>query len=403
MSGFRVSLVAATSMIVSVIAVSLVGGGGGVATAAPFAGGSITSVCTGNFSGPNHDTYILTRDCGPTTAPITVPGGITAVDGGGFTVSATDPTGGFFNGAVLTNAAAGQAMAITNLVITGTFGFDRFNGVTGISFNDASGTVNHAQVLGITRHNGCVGCSGSTAISALGVSGPRTVTITSTTVNGYDGQGLDASGSMTMKVSTSVIGPPDNLGIPVFGVAYDSLRSGSAGGSLSDSTVNVGVNDGDSTGVRLSAAKDVTISQDTIEGTNINSGIDVFNGSTGVVISHNQIVQSLPASQGVGVVVLANSPTVTLLCNTFSGWKTNIDGAIQVSCTPLPNGTACHAYPSIPLEVQGGTAPFRWTVTSAGTAPPGLTLSLSGVVSGTPTKTGTFTFTVRSTIRVHRH
>ena len=204
-SGFRMSLVAATAMIVSVIAVPLVLGGGGAATAASFAGGSITSVCTGTLSGPNDDTYTLTGNCGPTTAPITIPGNITAVNGGGFTISATDPTEGFFNGAVVTNAAAGQTMAISDLVITGTFGFDRFNGVTGIGFNDASGTVDHAQVLGITRHNGCVGCSGSTAISAVGMSGPRTVTITNTTVTGYDGQGLGAGGSMTMKVSARLL------------------------------------------------------------------------------------------------------------------------------------------------------------------------------------------------------
>ena len=36
--------------------------------------------------------------------------------------------------------------------------------------------------------------------------------------------------------------------------------------------------------------------------------------------------------------------SATLICNTFSGWNNNIVGAIQIGCTPLPDGAECEAY-----------------------------------------------------------
>jgi uncharacterized repeat protein (TIGR01451 family) len=61
-----------------------------------------------------------------------------------------------------------------------------------------------------------------------------------------------------------------------------------------------------------------------------------------------------------------------------------------------PSGQAAVAY-SDALAVTGGTGPFTWAV-SGGGAPPGLTLNPStGVLSGTPTTAGLYTFTVKVT------
>lgn len=48
------------------------------------------------------------------------------------------------------------------------------------------------------------------------------------------------------------------------------------------------------------------------------------------------------------------------------------------------------------LQASGGTPPYNWSV-SSGTLPGGLTLSTGGVLSGTPTAAGTFSFTARVT------
>jgi hypothetical protein len=84
----------------------------------------------------------------------------------------------------------------------------------------------------------------------------------------------------------------------------------------------------------------------------------------------------------------------TLICNTFSGWRMNIFGAVQIDCVPLPRGIECHAYSAPTLTAQGGTLPYHWSLAS-GALPPGLSLSSAGAISGTATATGTFSFTVR--------
>jgi hypothetical protein len=68
---------------------------------------------------------------------------------------------------------------------------------------------------------------------------------------------------------------------------------------------------------------------------------------------------------------------------------------IQLSPKSLPDATIGVAY-SQTISAGGGTAPYTFGVTS-GALPGGLNLSTSGALSGTPTATGSFTFTVTAT------
>jgi hypothetical protein len=63
---------------------------------------------------------------------------------------------------------------------------------------------------------------------------------------------------------------------------------------------------------------------------------------------------------------------------------------LTISPSSLPNGTAGTAY-SQSLSQTGALGAYAYAV-SAFSLPPGLTLSTSGVISGTPTATGTFPF-----------
>ena len=65
----------------------------------------------------------------------------------------------------------------------------------------------------------------------------------------------------------------------------------------------------------------------------------------------------------------------------------------SVTAGTLPNGEATVAY-SQTLAATGGLTPYTWSV-SAGALPGGIALSAAGVLSGTPTAAGTFSFTVR--------
>jgi hypothetical protein len=66
---------------------------------------------------------------------------------------------------------------------------------------------------------------------------------------------------------------------------------------------------------------------------------------------------------------------------------------LSVSTMSLPGGQVGTAYGPATLAATGGATPYSWEVTS-GSLPGGLSLSMAGVISGTPTAYGTFDFTV---------
>ncbi|MFO7599070.1 MAG: IPTL-CTERM sorting domain-containing protein, partial [Candidatus Desulfacyla sp.] len=68
---------------------------------------------------------------------------------------------------------------------------------------------------------------------------------------------------------------------------------------------------------------------------------------------------------------------------------------ITLSPDELPNGVKNEFY-SQQFTGSGGTSPYTFALTS-GSLPPGLSLASDGLLSGTPTQEGTFTFTITVT------
>jgi hypothetical protein len=69
---------------------------------------------------------------------------------------------------------------------------------------------------------------------------------------------------------------------------------------------------------------------------------------------------------------------------------------LSLSNSPLPEGTSGTAY-SATLTATGGVTPYQWQI-AAGALPQGLSLAkTSGVISGIPIQTGSFTFTATVT------
>ncbi|MEY4607243.1 MAG: hypothetical protein RLY45_2003 [Actinomycetota bacterium] len=101
-------------------------------------------------------------------------------------------------------------------------------------------------------------------------------------------------------------------------------------------------------------------------------GVESPDGEMGTLISHNQSsVQSLSAYR----------------CS-----DSTAPAPVAVSTSSLPNATVGSPY-STTLTATGGSGTYGWSL-SAGTLPTGLTLSSAGVLSGTPTTSGTSTFSV---------
>jgi large repetitive protein len=170
----------------------------------------------------------------------------------------------------------------------------------------------------------------------------------------------------------------------------------------------------DSAGATTSANLSITIQRVTPIITTANLPA----GKTGVAYS-----QSLAATDGVGPYtwaitdgalpaglvlnagVIAGTPTAVGTFNftvqvTDSAGSTakgalsiNIQSAPVITTTTLPGGETGVPYAQM-LAATGGTAPYTFTMT-AGALPAGLTLN-AAAVSGTPTATGTFNFTVQA-------
>lgn len=72
--------------------------------------------------------------------------------------------------------------------------------------------------------------------------------------------------------------------------------------------------------------------------------------------------------------------------------STNV--GIAISPLTVPDGLVNAVYPSQTLTAAGATPPVTWTYTGL---PPGMQLSPTGVLSGTPTASGVFSFTATAT------
>jgi hypothetical protein len=124
------------------------------------------------------------------------------------------------------------------------------------------------------------------------------------------------------------------------------------------------------------------------------------NDGTGVLTSPSQGFASGPNSgqvkaidvnaDGVPDVLVSDSLGFSVLLNTAAAAP-----PLVVTTTSLPSDIVGTAY-SQTLAASGGTRPYSWSVPPS-SLPPGLSLSASGVINGTPTTAGTFNFTVTVT------
>jgi uncharacterized repeat protein (TIGR01451 family) len=309
-------------------------------------------------------TLTLTANC-TTTETIHVPDGDT-LDGAGHTITGRDPAGDVFNGAVVGNA--GPEMSLEDLTIDGTFGpvppHCPGNPLWGVSYANASGSMTNVRILGMTRHGTC-----------------------------------------------STLGPPD-LHVPnPDGIAQNTVQYGSSapftgtGGIFSGNTVIGAAFGGDrafSAGMLIFGAANLTISGNSFSGAGTDIAVSVHL-SENIRIEDNHVARTgTPRGFGdfFGFGVAADSqsePETTLVCNTFSGWKRNLDDVAQRPCittTSLPDDIVGRPYSAALDAFTENPRPLlTWRVIH-GSLPPGLGLASDEAVTGTPTQAGTFTFTV---------
>ncbi|MBS1790829.1 MAG: putative Ig domain-containing protein [Acidobacteria bacterium] len=119
-----------------------------------------------------------------------------------------------------------------------------------------------------------------------------------------------------------------------------------------------------------------------------------FSGNlpTGVTLSSGGLLSGTPGSVGAfNFIVTATDQSG---CMAAKAYTLTICSLITVNPATLPSGVVGTNY-SQNLTAVGGNAPYSFTF--SGTLPAGLTLSNEGLLSGLPTQTGTFNFTVTAT------
>jgi uncharacterized protein (TIGR03437 family) len=110
----------------------------------------------------------------------------------------------------------------------------------------------------------------------------------------------------------------------------------------------------------------------------------------GLFIISNGNIQGTPNVAGVFNFVVRATDTTGASAQANLSIRV-VSNVLAIATTSLPAGSAGAVY-SQQIQATGGVIPYNFGVT--GTLPPGLTLSNSGLLSGTPTTPGTFNFNV---------
>ncbi len=107
---------------------------------------------------------------------------------------------------------------------------------------------------------------------------------------------------------------------------------------------------------------------------------------SGVTMTAAGVVSGSPTTSGVFPVTPTVTDTMTNVAASHT-YQVTVALALSVAITSLPNGTAGLPWGPVTMAATGGSGNYSWTVSGA---PTGLTMTTAGVLSGTPSVSGTF-------------
>jgi putative Ig domain-containing protein/FG-GAP repeat protein len=128
----------------------------------------------------------------------------------------------------------------------------------------------------------------------------------------------------------------------------------------------------------------------------------VVSGSSlpsGLALSSGGVLSGTPTSAGTFTFTLQTTDSSSPAVTTSGALSLTITGStVTITTASLPSGVVGTAYGSQTLNATGGTTPYSWSWSAVGgsSLPPGLVLSSGGVITGTPTASGTFTVAVQA-------
>ena len=282
-------------------------------------------------------------------------------DGGHtLTATATDPAGNVSLASTLReftiDATAPEAPAIL-APVDGSTTEDNTPLISGTAEAGSSITVTiDGTTAGTTQANG----SGRWSFMAATLAdGAHTVSAVSTDI---PGNGSASSATITFTIDATAPGAPV-ISSPVDGAVTDDGMPTISGTAEDGATVQLSIN----------GAMPVSVTA--------SGGIWSYTPGSALPVGPNTL--SAVALDAAGNA----SPASTTVRFTYS--------PVAITTATLPAGQVGVAYSAM-MAASGGSAPYGWTITS-GALPTGLTLSSAGSLSGTPTDSGDYTFTITVT------
>ena len=227
-----------------------------------------TTDCTFTVSGTM---MTLDGDC-TTDETILIPDGMT-LDGDNHTITAVDPTGGHFTGAIIQND--GTTASVKNVVLTTDSlanvcdaGSDRLRG---IMFEGASGSITHNEVLELNQ--GASGCQEGNAIEVRNAPfdgthpDTQTVEVAHNTLTDWQKTGIVANGDVDVNIHHNTVeasATQDNLapnGVELGFGAIGTVTHNHVDGNQWKGTSNFA-----GTAILIFSASDATVTQNNIRG-----------------------------------------------------------------------------------------------------------------------------------------
>ncbi len=347
----------------------------------------------------------------------------TCPGGAGLNISTTSPlppgTQGTPYNATLTGA--GGTSPYTWSVVSGSLppGFNPISSsgaTTGLISGSATGTGVSNFTVRITDSNSTPR-SCDKAYSLTITSNPLTIntpaTLPTATLNSSYSVTLSASGGVAPYTWTSNSALPPGLNL--------NSSSGVLSGTPTESgsfSIAIQVRDNSTPSPQtksqtftLTVGAPLTISTTTIPSATINSPYSVTfaatggvapytwtlsgNSPPGLTMSPGGVLSGTPTSGGTYQITIVVNDSSTPSLSVTKNFGLSVSGALSLVTNTLANGAVGKAYTQ-PLSASGGLTPYNWVV-PAGALPSGLSLSADGIISGTPTTPGTFSFTISVT------
>jgi hypothetical protein len=116
----------------------------------------------------------------------------------------------------------------------------------------------------------------------------------------------------------------------------------------------------------------------------------------GLSLSSAGVISGTPTTKGTSNFTARVSDASNPAQSTTTALSLTVAVPLKVATAATMPGAKVGVAYSASLAAKGGTPPYSWSL-AAGTLPAGLTLSNTGVISGTPTTAGTFKITVKVT------